>query len=93
MNIHLWKKELGGKNNSLHIINRKKNWNMTKFVSIILLLYIMVFYAYKVLFIVFSMNALSWWMEMVCHFISFVFVVMLIHSNEEKDGKNGPFNS
>lgn len=95
MNIHLWKKELGGKNNSLHILKTKKN--MAKLVSIILLLYIMIYYAHKILLtfitIVVTVDISSWYIEMICHFISFVFVILLIHSNEDENDKNDPFTS
>jgi hypothetical protein len=66
---------------------------MAKFVSIILILYLMFYYAYKILLTVFTVGVSPWYIEMICHFFSFVFVILLIHSNENENDKNGPFTS
>ena len=70
---------------------------MTKFVSIILLLYIMIYYGYKILLtfisVVVNVEISNWYIEMICHFFSFVFVILLLHSNEDDNGKTGPFTS
>jgi len=64
---------------------------MAKFVSIILILYLMFYYAYKILLTALTVGVSPWYIEMICHFFSFVFVIFLIHSNENENDKNGPF--
>jgi TRAP-type mannitol/chloroaromatic compound transport system permease small subunit len=64
---------------------------MAKFVSIILILYLMFYYAYKIMLTVLTTGVSPWYIEMICHFFSFVFVIVLIHSNENENDKNGPF--
>lgn len=92
MSMHLWKKELGGKNNCLHLINAKQQSCMIKFVFMILLMYLMMYYLMKFgIFMI--MMSFPGYMDIFCHMFAFCVVLLIIHSNENNNGKTGPFTS